>query len=146
MKRTDLVLAALSPAGTATYTATQVQKLLFLIDRNIAASTGGPHFEFEPHHYGPLDLALYHELGSLESADAVIMTEPKGLGARSYRLTDAGMKQGEQVLVSLPPDAQRYIHDAVEFVRSLPFAELVGAINKAYPEMAVNSVFAQARA
>lgn len=146
MKRTDLVLAALSPAGTATYTATQVQKLLFLIDRNVAAPTDGPHFEFEPHHYGPLDLTLYHELSSLESAGAVIMTEPQGVGARSYRLTDAGMEQGEQALAALPSDAQQYVHDAVEFVRSLPFAELVGAINNAYPEMAVNSVFAQARA
>ena len=91
-------------------------------------------------------MTLYHELSSLESAGAVIMTEPQGVGARSYRLTDAGVEQGEQTLASLPPDAQQYIHDAVEFVRSLPFAELVGAINNAYPEMAVNSVFAQARA
>ena len=49
MERRDTILAAMSPAGTGQFTPVRIQKLLFLIDRNIARDTDGPHFQFEPY-------------------------------------------------------------------------------------------------
>ena len=45
MERPNLVLAALAAGGeNASYWPVQVQKLLFLIDREASALVGGPHF------------------------------------------------------------------------------------------------------
>jgi hypothetical protein len=43
MIRADLVLAVMSAGRRALHTPVQVQKLFFLIDRNIADQVGGPY-------------------------------------------------------------------------------------------------------
>ena len=40
LNREGLVLAAMYPNGTRTYSPVQIQKLLFLLDRNIGKQTG----------------------------------------------------------------------------------------------------------
>ena len=52
MDRRDYVLATLSAGGEHTsFSPAQVQKLFFLIDREIPQWVGGPHFRFEPYDY-----------------------------------------------------------------------------------------------
>ena len=58
MTRKEVVLAALAPAKHAPHSPVQVQKLIFLIDRNIPREVGGPHFDFQPYNYGPFDKAV----------------------------------------------------------------------------------------
>jgi hypothetical protein len=65
MTRDELVLAAMAPGGGYRYTPVQVQRLLFLIDRQIPEHVGGPHFHFIPYHCGPFDGAVYNELDLL---------------------------------------------------------------------------------
>lgn len=140
MNRRDLVLAALSPAAGKPFSPVRVQKLFFLIDRNIAVKVGGPHFAFEPYDYGPFDSSVYHELDALSRDGFVAIDEGTGR-YRNYRLTDAGQAKGEELFHGLDADTKDYLGRAVTFVRSLRFADLVASIYKAYPEMKTNSVF-----
>ena len=84
-------------------------------------------------------------LNQLEKEGLVEIITPTVQGVRSFRLTNEGQQAGNEVLGEFPEPIQQYIRDVVNFVRSLSFAELVSAIYQAYPEMKVNSVFAEAK-
>jgi len=139
MTKKEIVLAALAPAKGSRHTPVQVQKLLFIIDKEIPALVNGPYFNFQPYNYGPFDKAVYDELIELAS-EGYVETIPENTWL-SYRLTQTGQGEGDRLLGSLHADAQEYIGKASEFIRSLSFLQLVSAIYKAYPEMQVNSVF-----
>ena len=134
----DIVLAALAPSEGSQYSPVQVQKLLFLIDREAANLIGGPHFNFVPYNYGPFDSAVYRVLEDLDDEDLVTIRSDSW--GRMYALTPPGQKEGERLLDTLPERAHGYIRQASIFVRSLSFSQLVSAIYKAYPEMRKNSV------
>lgn len=137
--RENIVLAALASAGNSPFTPVQVQKLLFLIDRQIPARVGGPHFAFRPYHYGPFDRAVY---GVLEELQEKGLVDIQGSGTwRSFALTDAGERAGGEALSSMDPDVQDFVRRSCEFVRTLSFSALVSAIYKAFPDMRTNSVF-----
>lgn len=139
MNRKEIILAGLSTGNCDLYTPVQVQKLFFLLDRNIAQKTGGPHFNFEAYNYGPFDKAVYTTLEELaKDGDVEIVSQNRWL---SYKLSTAGQSKGQDLLSHLPPEIHTYIKEVSEFVRRLSFAELVTAIYSAYPEMRVNSVF-----
>jgi len=139
MGQREIVLAGLSPAGCAHYTPVQVQKLFFLIDREVSSEISGPQFQFEPYNYGPFDPAVCHVLDSL--TEEGLVEKGQQYKWQTYGLTPAGRQEGEQILKSLSPAAQNFMARASAFVRKLSFTELVSAIYKAYPEMRANSVF-----
>jgi uncharacterized protein len=139
MDRRSIVLAGLAPGGGAAHTPVQVQKLFFLIDKNIAELVEGPHYNFRPYNYGPFDETVYRDLEQLATEGLVeLIPEYKWT---SYRLTDDGQKQGQQILGAMRSDAIDYIKRASEFVRTLSFTQLVSSIYNAYPDMRANSVF-----
>jgi len=139
MDKKQIILAALASSDGVLHTPVQVQKLLFLIDREIPGLVGGPLFDFQPYNYGPFDKTVYSELAQLaEEGDVVIVPQNNWL---SYQLTARGVETGKKVLESLSKEARIYISLVSQFVRSLSFAELVSAIYAAYPEMRQNSVF-----
>lgn len=139
MDRTELVLAAMAPAEGARHTPVQIQKLLFLIDRNIPSDVRGPHFDFQPYHYGPFDREVYVELEKLaQEGDAEICPVTRW---KTYRLTAQGQEKGDRLLSQLSPRAQEYIKKLSAVVRRMSFSELVSAIYRAYPDMCENSVF-----
>jgi uncharacterized protein YwgA len=137
----DVVLAALAPAGGASHTPVQVQKLIFLIEENVAKEIGGTHFDFEPYHYGPFDKEVYSTLDALSSEGLAEISYGPGANWRSYRLTPEGQARGVTILESLDPRAANYIRRVSEFVRRSSFSDLVSAIYKAYPQMRARSVF-----
>lgn len=141
LKKQEIVLAALATGKEASYSPVQVQKLLFLIDRNIPYLIEGPIFNFKPYDYGPFDSAVYETVEELAQANLVNVLEVPGRKWAKYSLTEEGQTQGTKLLDSLKPKAKNYIGAASEFVLSLNFAELVSAIYKAYPDMKENSVF-----
>src|SRR5262245_42134585 len=105
MERQNLVLAALAGGGeNASYQPVQVQKLLFLVDREASALVGGPHFDFIPYDYGPFDQAVYVELGSLSTQGLV---EVQSTGRyRIYSLSPDGYRQGVAHLRGLGDSAR----------------------------------------
>ena len=140
MSKLDLVLVALAPGGGYRYAPVQVQKLIFLIDREIPTLVGGPHFNFTAYHYGPFDKHVYHALDELARAGHVDVDDEFSR-RRTYALTPEGLNSGMTTLNNLHENAQAYIRSASNFVRNHSFSELVSAIYKAYPEMQANSVF-----
>jgi uncharacterized phage-associated protein len=141
LTRDDVVLATLAAASGDFHTPVQIQKLLFLVDRRLAAGTGGPHFNFEPYHYGPFDAQVYRSLEQLASAGLVeIMAQPH-LRKKKYRASEAGMKRGMEVLKTLEDNVRQHLLELSTFVRKLGFAELVASIYREYPDMKANSVF-----
>ena len=137
--RAEVVLAAMAAGGVGTlFEPVRIQKLLFLIDREIPDAVGGPHFDFRPYHYGPFDRAVYEALDALSEAGQVDIRErPR---RRTYSLTASGHDDGRAVLTRLPIAIRRYFIELAKWVLSLSFARLLAAIYHRYPEMAKNSV------
>jgi uncharacterized protein YwgA len=140
MDKRDLLLAALSAGGTCEYTPVQVQKLVFLIERNVPVDIGGPVFDFKAYDYGPFDSTIYDVLRELD-AQGLAVSALTSRGWKKYQLTESGVREGSKLLENLPKRASDYVRNVSTFVRRLNFAELVSAIYKAYPEMKANSVF-----
>lgn len=88
MERIEIMLAALGSGVHEEISPVQLQKMMFLIDRNVSKRLGGPFFDFKPYDYGPFDANVYSEFSVLamnELGDSV------GHGRdRRYRLNDEG--------------------------------------------------------
>lgn len=140
MERSEFVLAAMAPAGTAGFSRVQIQKALFLLDRNIGELTDGPHFDFKPYHYGPFDPEVYRVLEELERVNLVAVSRDPTKPSPTYALTPAGLAKGREKLDRLEQRVQDFIRSTVHFVRTVSFTDLVRAIYREYPEMAENSV------
>ncbi len=135
----SILAAAFAAAGAgAAFDPIRVQKLLFLIDREVSERIGGPFFHFRPYHYGPFDRTIYDVIGKLVAAgDARV--ESSGPYPR-YLLSEAGYRRGTAVLTSLPDDVADYFERAARWVRLIPYRRMLAAIYRQYPDMAVNSV------
>jgi len=116
----------------------QIQKLLFLLDKEIAPYIEGPHFSFQPHHHGPYDEVISNQLSALCDVGYVRIYREEH--HRTYALTASGYKQGKDILSTLTKPVRQNIAEAAQWVLSLRFGELLVAIYRHYPEMAVNSV------
>jgi hypothetical protein len=141
MNKKEVLLLALS--GGHRFSPVQVQKLFFLIDKNVGAQIGGPFFNFSPYDYGPFDKAVYNELSSLKDTGLIEVYDNSHPSQRCYLLSKAGEVEAEDVLKRQQPQVVDYILSLSRFVRSLSFKDLVSAIYKAYPDMKINSIFAE---
>lgn len=140
MNKRELVLAALAAGGGGAHSPVQVQKLLFIVQKNVGGDTGTP-FTFRPYDYGPFDASVYDVLRQLES-EGLAAAQTTSRGWKIYKLTAEGQQQGAALLdQEVDGQIRRYIQDVSAFVRGHSFADLVSAVYKAYPEMKVNSVF-----
>ena len=119
----------------------QLQKLLFLIDREIPELVHGPHFRFIPYDYGPFDKGIYVELSRLARMGKINVDNEDRYP--QYSLNDTGMLAGTNTLTELSEPAPRYMKEAASWVRSLTFKQLVISIYAHFPDMAVNSVMPQ---
>ena len=137
--REDILAAAFAAAGPgAAFDPIRVQKLLFLIDREVSEWIGGPFFDFRPYHYGPFDRAIYDVIGKLEATgDARVDSSGP---YPHYLLTSAGCRRGAAVLAAFPEEVADYFQRAARWVRLMPYRQMLAAIYRQYPDMAVNSV------
>lgn len=140
MQKKELLLAALAAGHGQVHTPVQIQKLIFLIEKNLSEQLGGTAFSFVPYDYGPFDSSLYDVLRAMEG-DGLAVSETTTRGWKKYKLTVDGQASGEELLNSIPQQASDYIRKISSLVRELNFAELLSTVYKAYPEMKVNSVF-----
>ena len=139
MVRSQVALMAMAARVRGTrFDPVRIQKLLFLIDREAGAHVDGPHFDFRPYLYGPFDKAVFDELDALRHAGEVVI---HGTGRyRAYILTESGHERGTAALNELAEPVRRYVADVARWVLSLSFGELLPAIYRRYPDMAVNSI------
>ncbi len=139
MDRMEIMLAALASGAREEFTPVQLQKMMFLIDKNVGPALGGPFFDFQPYDYGPFDAGVYNQFATISDLE---MAEFDGDGKnRRYRLNDEGRARAKEVLDQLTPEVREYFKNVAEFVQKLSFTALVSSIYKKYPEMKVNSVF-----
>jgi hypothetical protein len=139
MDKRDFALACLSVANGANHSPVQVQKLFFLIEKNIPEEIDGPYFNFHSYNYGPFDKSVYEVLEELALHGYVEIGPERNW--KSYKLSQIGQERGQEVFDSMSVRAKNYIQLVSNFVRSLSFTQLISAIYKAYPDMRVNSVF-----
>ena len=143
MTKKEAVLMALAAANGAHYQPVQIQKLMFLLDRKIPESFGGPIFSFQAYDYGPFDKTVYDTIEELTSEGLAKAVCRPGCNWSEYGATVGGQEAGQAILSSLPDPISAYIRELSAWVRTLSFRELVGAIYRAYPEMKINSVFSE---
>ena len=142
MNRRQYVLAALAAGKDgAKFQPVQIQKLFFLLDREIPKHTGGPYFDFSAYDYGPFDSAVYDEVEAL-ARDGLAVVDKSGF-YRVYSLTPEGLARGTSALPEFTAQGREYATKVAEWVRSISFNQLVSAIYERFPEMKVNSVFRQ---
>ena len=134
----DIVLASLAAAGGDNYQPVQIQKLIFLFQKRALKMD---IFHFIPYDYGPFDPAVYVQLDELSQEGMVEIEGQPFLRQRKYRLSKEGETSAQNLLASLPDNEVEYLKRLSKWIRSLSFAELVGAIYESYPEMRANSVF-----
>lgn len=137
--RRRTVLAVLAAGGPgAAFDAVRLQKLFFLVDREIPHLIGGPRFHHKPHHFGPFDEAVYAEVhGLIASGDVSVDT--------TFRcplavLTDSGVASGARILEQMPEGASKYMKRAARWILTTPFQPMLAGIYGQYPDMAVNSL------
>lgn len=135
----DIILAGLAAAGGKSLTPVQIQKLFFIIDREISSYIGGPRFNFKPYDYGPFDREVYDTLEVLALEGSIEIDSSKRYS--SYCLTASGFLHGRHALEKFPLPIKKFIADTTAWVLSLSFEELVASIYKKYPDMKENSIF-----
>ena len=140
-KGEEMILAAMAPANCSPFTPVQIQKLMFLIDKELAAGLGEKLFNFRPYNYGPFDGDAYSCLDALVDSGHVELVPSLGQRWSSFKTTEKGQTVGEQKLSQLETWVQQAIEVYSNWVRGLSFPQLVSAIYKKYPEMKLNSVF-----
>lgn len=139
--RSNITLAAMAPSPSAMYDPVRVQKLLFLIDAEIAGWIDGPHFNFRPHNYGPLDIDVYLTLEELAATGHVRIDRSRP--HCGYKLTEEGRVRGQGSLADFPATASSYIRRANQWIVATSLEDLLSAIFQQYPGMAVNTIVPQ---
>jgi uncharacterized protein len=141
MKRQDVLLAIMGAADGRSFSPVQLQKAVFLIDRNLpGVFEANSRFSFAPYDYGPFDREVYVEASTLEMCEFASIAKGAS-GYSEYCVTDKGLSRARELLEALDDSQRAYVISVVEWVRSLGFAKLVKSIYEAYPDMRANSVF-----
>lgn len=142
MDRRELLLAVLATAKGRPFQPAQIQKAIFLIEKNMPHLVHrGPHFNFVPYNYGPFDRNVYVEAEALQHEGKAVIAASENGRWNTYAASDEGIRDGELTLERLKKKTQRYINSVVEWVLAQSFGSLVKSIYDAYPEMKENSIF-----
>lgn len=133
------VLAGMAADGPgAAFDAVRLQKLFFLVDREIPDLISGPHFDYKPDQFGPFDEAVFDELNSL--IDSGHVSVDTTFRCPLSVLTDSGVENGARILDRMPEGAWRYMKKAARWILTTSFRPMLSAIYMQYPDMAVNNV------
>jgi len=141
MKRKDWNLLVLAAAEGKPLTPVQLQKILFLIEKNVPQKQRRDFYNFKPYDYGPFDVVVYQDAEALEQDGFICIRPVPERQWSEYAATPAGLKAAEQLQKGLAPGVKEYIQALVEWASKLSFQEIVSAIYKAYPAYKEKSVF-----
>jgi hypothetical protein len=124
------------------YTPVQIQKAMFLLDRQVPEIFDTTsRFLFRPYDYGPFDADVYVEIERLEAEGLAETAINSTRAMKLYAASPRGLEVVEPLRGQLTSVQLAFIDRASAFVRSLSFSDLVSAIYEAYPEMRKNSIF-----
>lgn len=137
--RMDWTLLAIACADGDPLSPVQLQKVLFLLGREMPAEAGPEFYKFRPYNYGPFDSAVYADAEAL--TDAGLVTLVPHWRWNEYAATPEGMARAEQVRAAAPTAAHEYLSKVVAWARGLSFQDLVRAIYARYPDTRAKSIF-----
>lgn len=138
-ERKDILLAMLALAGKCGYSSTELQKLIFLADKNCPEIFSNQRYVFSPDTFGPVAEQIFDDVQELSHARLAAIIAKR---THRYYATSEGMKRGMEIFASLSFAERDYIKKISEYVRSLEFTQLSESLNHAYPEF-VNEVLFQ---
>lgn len=138
MRRIDVALVMLATANGGDFTPVQIQKAMFLLDREAGHIFTESRYYFRAYDYGPFDKAVYDDLEELARHG---YAEIEQGWTRRYSAKARGVTEGRRLGQTLAPEDYNFIQSVSEFVRSQSFSDLVSSIYRAYPEMRANSIF-----
>jgi hypothetical protein len=141
--RADWPLLALHAAEDGVLTPVQMQKVLFLLDKQAHELLGAGFYRFEAYNYGPFASQIYSDLNEHARDGKIIFDEAPGKTWNKYVITPLGEVRVAEVIDSVEDNLIEYLEVIVAWAKSLRFSELVGAIYKAYPTYAKNSIFSR---
>ena len=144
MRRKDWTLLVIAAARGESVSPVQLQKALFLIAENLTPGQRGTtsFYHFVAYDYGPFDQTAYADAEVLER-EGLIRIYSQPYRYRVYVSTPTGSNRAEVLRQELAVEVVEYLDRVVDWVRSLSFNDLVRAIYRSYPQMKVNSVFAE---
>jgi hypothetical protein len=137
--RADWPLLALNAAEDGTLSPVQMQKVLFLLERQAPELIKSDFYSFAAYNYGPFSQQIYADLKRHAREGRVAFATAPGRGSSNYVITASGEEFVGKF--ALAPELRAYLHKLMRWAKSLRFSELVGAIYQAYPDYAENSIF-----
>jgi uncharacterized protein len=142
MERNTWLLLALEAAGRSGLTPAQLQKSLFLLDKEIPQSfAGGDRYYFSAYNYGPFSKQIYDDAERLAAEGLVSITRAEGQNFNDYRITAVGEERAARLKSGVNSSSLGYLKIVVDWAKTKSFSELVRAIYAKYPEFRANSVF-----
>jgi hypothetical protein len=139
MDRSDWNLLVLSAAAGKPLSPVQLQKVIFLLQRNYPEAVGAG-YNFQPYNFGAFDADVYSDAEGLELQGLSKITRSPG-GWKEYAATPAGLERAKALEAEADPRAISYMKRVVAWARGLTFQDLVRAVYKAYPDTKANSIF-----
>ncbi len=135
MRRSELILAAMAPAGTrGWFDPARIQQLLFLIDIETLSTFVGTAFRFDVDEWGPVDPQVCSDLRDL-TARGQVQIDRTG-DYEVYALTPAGVEEGRVVLRRLPESVRTFIKAACPWVLTRTIPQILREIRARHPERA----------
>ncbi len=138
MTKNDWALLAISFGEPMGVNIQQVQKSLFVFGKEMPGVCED-YFHYYAGHYGPTSTDVFVATDKLSELELIRVSTHKQKG---WIYTPAVSALGKiERLADQHPKASKYLEEIIHWARKLGFMELVNAVNKRYPEFAVNSVF-----
>jgi uncharacterized phage-associated protein len=139
--RADWPLLALNAADDGVLSPVQMQKVMFLLDKQARNLIEGDFYTFAAYNYGPFSQQIYTDLEWHAREGRIAFDSSQGRGWSNYVITGPGEEHANEL--HMDADLWEYLVQIVRWAKSLRFSELVGAIYKAYPDYAKNSIFSR---
>jgi uncharacterized protein YwgA len=142
MDRKNWLLLALNAAGNFGLTPAQLQKSLFLLEKEAPQTfDGDDRYYFSPYNYGPFSKQVYDDAEVLAADGLASITRPEGQTYSEYRVTARGADVAANLRNDVNQKSLAYLETVVAWARKQSFSGLVRAIYHKYPEYRANSVF-----
>lgn len=142
----DFLLAILY-FGKAVYGKTKLQKLAFLVQREMEGTPFDGVFDFQPYYYGPFTPEIYDVVENVEKRNFISVQERRAekegdvVHAHDYELTSQGEERARDFVESLPSDQREQLRKLVETYNFRSLAKLLEYTYEEYPEMAERSMW-----
>src|SRR5690348_6992526 len=115
LDKRDWLLLVIAAANGESLSPVQLQKVLFLIARNLEPDQlrCKSFYDFKPYDYGPFDSNIYRDAEQLQAEGDIVITAPSTRTYREYLATPAGLGRARSIKGQLDATAQDFMQRAV---------------------------------